>query len=212
MLTKKNALSFAIVLLMAVVISFIYSRFKTLSLENLPYLQFETFENRKAYRVDPYILAAQHLQKIGKEAACNELIALSHSSRIKPYDIDDTAKIAVLCRMVFDTRNNSTFRTAGIGMPSLLGGTDRSDWPLEPIEIIDGVPFDITKGYALYGSGESPEEYVRYCITNCIWSATHYEPKTDTQKRTALSRLLGLTKWCTPLTQQERDSLSGQIQ
>ena len=197
---------------MAVAIGFVHSQFKPLSLENLPYLQFETFENRKAYRADPYTLAAQHLQKIGKEAACNELIALSQSSHIKPYDIDDTAKIAVLCRMVFDAQNNTTFRAAGLGMPNLLGGTEPSDWPLEPIEIVDGVPFDITLTHALYGHGESPEEYVRYCITNCIWSATHYEPKTETQKRAALTKLLASTKWRTPLTQQERDSLSAQVQ
>jgi hypothetical protein len=144
---------------------------------------------------------------MGQTAACVRLLALSRSD-----DYDDYQKIAVLCRMLFTKRQGSDFRRAMIGGASFFGGTDYSDWPLEPIEIIDGIPFDITWGYSIHGAPEPPQEYVRYCMANCDWSGIKFEPKTGQQKKEALAKLIASPKWRTPLDQRDRDFLAAQIQ
>ncbi len=99
-----------------------------------------------------------------------------------------------------------------IGGAGFFGGTDYSDWPLEPIELVDGVPFLITRGYVLGGLPEADEWYLHYCETNCDWSNSHYAIKTDQQKREALYKLLASPKWKRPLDTSEREFLSEQIQ
>ena len=177
------------------------------SLASLPYLQSETYKERKAYRVDPFIQAAQRLQAMGQPAACEELLRLSRSD-----DYDDCQKLVVLCRMLFAKQPGWDFRSAMIGGPCYIAGTDHSDWPLEPIEIIDGIPFDIIWGYTLHGQAEPAQEYIRYCMTNCVWSDIRFEVKAEQQKKAALAKLVASPKWRRPLEQQDRDFFVGQIE
>ena len=187
---------------------FLYLRATRISLAALPYLQPDTYQEREAYRVDPYISAAQRLQAMGQVAACNKLLALSQSDGP---DDDDGEKIVVLCRMVLTNRPGSDFRSAWIGRPILLDGTDHSDWPLEPIEVVNEIPFSICMGYAIFATPEPPELYVRYCMTNCDWSSIRFEPKTKKQKQEALAKLLASPKWHTRFEQHPPDYLAAQI-
>jgi hypothetical protein len=184
---RKRAFVFISVVVGAFAVCAVYLHWRVnrVSLADLPYLQMETYDYRNAYRVDPYIQVAHRLQVMGKAAACKKLLALSDSEHS---DYDE--KIAVLCRMLFAKRLGSDFRPAGIGDFIFFGGTDSSDWPLAPIEIIDGVPFDITWGYTLHGNSEPPQEYIRYCMSNCTWSEIKFEHKTKHQKNEALAKLL----------------------
>jgi hypothetical protein len=186
---------------------FIYWHMTRISLAALPYLQAETYHEREAYRVDPYISAAQRLQAMGQVAACNKLLALSHSD---DPDDDDGEKVVVLCRMLFTNRLGSDFRHAWIGRPIFLDATGYSDWPLEPIEIVDGIPFSICTGYAIFATPEPPEDYVRYCMTNCDWSSIRFEPKTKKQKQEALAKLLASPKWHTTIGKSPPDYLAAQ--
>jgi len=159
------------------------------------------------YRVDAYIEAASRLQAMGKQAACERLLVMGDTQ-----EFTDCDKMAVLCRMLFTERSGSGFIRPSLGGAVFIGGTHYSDWPLEPIEIIDGVPFIIVRGYSMFGAPERPYMYVRYCMTNCDWSSLRFKPKTEEQKKKALAKLIASQKWQRPLEQEDRDFFAAQIQ
>ena len=169
-------------------------------LRDLPSLQ------RASYRADPYITAADRLQSLGRRVAFRELLALSQSD-----DLEDGQRIVVLCRMLFTKRHGSEFRRAMIGCAAFPGDTVYTDWTLEPIELVDGIPFAVTYGYVLAGNPESPESYVRYCISNCDWRPFQFSRKSEAEKRDALSKLLASPKWRRPLEPREREFFAAQI-
>src|SRR5262245_19501059 len=128
-------------------------------LEKLPTLKF------RSYKVAPFIRAAVALQALGKDKACELLRAHSKDRQRELY-----SGVFVLSRMLFVKKADGKFRRPLIGGAAFVGGTDYEDWPLEPIEIVDGVPFIITRGYMLGGSPESAESYVLYCMEHCDWN------------------------------------------
>jgi hypothetical protein len=93
-----------------------------------------------------------------------------------------------LCRMLFVKKANNGFRRP------MLGATDLADWPWEPIELVQTVPFLITYGYSLHGRQESAREYLAYCVDNCAWSDVTYTLISPTQKRAALIQLNAFTQ------------------
>ena len=161
----------------------------------------------ETYRVDPYIRSAQCLQEMGHVAAAVKLRALSYTK-----NAEDAEKIAVLCRMLFVQRHGLDFRRPTLGGAGFIGGTANSDWPLEPIEIVDGIPFKIVWAYSNVGAPPQPREYVRYCMANCDWSKTRFKPKTVLQKRTALAKLIASPKWRKPLEERDRQFFAAQIE
>jgi hypothetical protein len=156
------------------------------------------------YKVDTYIQDAVRLQGQGKAEAYASLATMASKK-------GQRHKIYTLCRMLFTNRKGVEFRRPRIGGAAFLGRTDYSDWPLEPIEIVDGVPFLITKGYMLGGKPEYPEMYLNYCLKNCEWGGTKFTIKTEEEKQMALKRLLESTKWKAPLNKYEKQFLSDQI-
>ena len=120
-------------------------------------------------------------------------------------------RVIVLCRMLFTQSPSSGFRPPRLGGASFLGDTQSQDWPLEPIDVVDGVPFLITRGYTLAGVPESDARYLAYCETDCHWSNFRYTTKTELQKREALSKLLSSPKWRRRLNEDEQSFLAGQI-
>ena len=171
------------------------------------------------YRVDPYIRAAGQLQAMGKEAACRELLTYAHAFP----ELNDRQRIAVLCLMLFTQRPGTDFERPHLGAPTFLGESRRrvesfddpsfQKWPLEPIEIVDGVPFAIVIGYSYEGmlAPKGNESYVHYCMTNCDWSGTHFEVKSSQQKEAALRTLLASPKY-QHLGGWEQEYLEKQIQ
>ncbi len=157
------------------------------------------------YRVDPYIRAAGILQKMGKQEACRLLstCAAEKESRVP---------IGEICRLVFKAKKDSSFRRQLIGAVGFLGGTDYKDWPLDPFEIIDGVPFVVTDGgYFLGGRPESNKKYLEYCVRECDWNDLKFVPKSEKEKKTALDKLLASKIWKRPLAPEERRCLQAQI-
>lgn len=150
------------------------------SLADLPLFYFSE------YKADPYIVAANKLQGLGKEAAIERLMQLSRSPLAeaekrmeagggeqaeKEYDelvrsaksdvLFERGKIAVLCRMLFTQRQGSDFERPALGGLDFLGTPIRvgrlaedpvfKKWPLEPIELVDGIPFVIFDGVVYQG-------------------------------------------------------------
>ena len=158
-----------------------------------------------SYKVAPYIKAAAALQGLGREVACEALLRAAPTNR-------ESRQIVVLCRMLFTKRATADFRGARIGGAHFLGGTDYADWPLEPIELVDGVPFLITDGYRLDGRAEAAENYVRYCMANCDWSTFRFSDVSAAMPVVALKNFYASPKWRRPLDNDERDFLSAQIE
>jgi hypothetical protein len=156
-------------------------------------------------KVDLYLRAASELQSLGRKAA---LVNLKSMAQGFAYEY----QLIVLCRMLFAPRRGSEFRRPGLGGAVFLGDTDYVDWPLEPIELVDDIPFDITRGYVLFGMPEWAHLYIRYCEESCDWGSTLYSVKTSTQRQGALSKLLASPKWRRPLEGAEIQFLSDQIQ
>jgi CubicO group peptidase (beta-lactamase class C family) len=155
------------------------------------------------YKVDPYIEFAIRLQGLGKKDAIKKLEELSQEARIE--------KIAVLCRMLFQPKENSEFSRPNVSRSTYAGGTDEKDWPLDPIEIIDGIPFVIVRGYRLTGMPASGELHLKYCISKCEWNDFKYEHKTQDQKQKALEKLLSSKKWKSELEDHEKEIFKSQI-
>jgi len=153
-------------------------------LSGLSDLYFDTF------RADTYIQAAVELQAIGREGALRRLHTMAQ-------DRDSYSKVIILCRMLFAQSASSNFRAPRLGMPMYLGGTNDTDWPIAPIEVVDGVPFLIASGYILAGKAESAESYLRYSESDADWSGVHYTIKTTQEKQDALTKLLASPKWKT---------------
>lgn len=168
------------------------------------------------YKVDRYLRAAIELQALGKDLACDVLLTFT-----KQYgdskDLTDGKlaiqgrEIVALCRMLFAKRPNSEFRRASIGGAVFLAGTDYEDWPLEPIDIVNGVPFSVVSGYSLAGQAEPAYNYISYCLENCDWNPYQFDLKSEAQKQEALSKLLASPKWKQELTPSEQGFFSAQI-
>lgn len=156
------------------------------------------------YRVTPYLRAASRLHAMGRTAACEKLMEAAKAGSLEE-------PVIVLCRMLFVRRGASEFRRPMIGGASFFGGTDYADWPLEPIDFVDGIPFLITRGYRLGGFPEPAASYLQYCMTACDWTARNWKEPTEEELRGALAKLLASVKWKRPLEAADRDFFSGQI-
>ena len=162
---------------------------------------------------------------MGRQAAIRQLIGLAKTAAISDSNFNEE-RTAILCRMLFTARPGSTFdRPSLLGGPSFLGGAPLReapssveknfiDWPSEPIEIVDGVPFAVVTGYTYEGHWDprSAESYVRYCVKNCDWSSFHFSLRTEAEMRQALRKLIDSPKWRRPLEEWEQQYLTEQIQ
>ncbi len=165
------------------------------------------------FKVDRHLRAAIELQALGKDLACDVLYSFAKklSADERHYSYQENSLIA-LVRMFFVKRPGSEFRSAYIGAPGFFGDSDDKDWQIDPIEIVDGVPFSIVQGYMLFGQAEPAYDYIGYCIENCDWNSYKFEVKSEEQKQKALKQLLASPKFKTPLSEWERKLLSDQIQ
>jgi hypothetical protein len=145
-------------------------------------LKLSTFEEFKAL---PYLRAAEALQAAGKDKAFELLRELATKDDDWPH-----TRTVVLCRMLFKAKEGSEFRRARMGGPTLISGTEIRDWPLEPIAVVEGVPFLLARAYLLAGTSEKPSDYVEYCVQNCDWNDFKFKPVSKSELREALNTLL----------------------
>ena len=163
--------------------------------------------NFQDYKASPFIEAAVALQALGKDKAC-ELLRANGKGR----DHNANNGVIVLLRMLFVKKADGEFRRPRIGGAMFLAGTDYADWPLEPIELVDGVPFLISRGYIIGGGpGETGESYLDYCLKNCDWNDFEFKKPSEKELRAALVKLVSSPKWKTPLDGRAKDHFAAQI-
>jgi hypothetical protein len=150
------------------------------------------FYQTDGYRSGPYLRAAVHLQGMGREAATKALWALVREEGLEGH------RAIILCRMLFTRRAGGEFRRPRLGGTVFLGDTDYADWPLEPVEVVDGVPFVIVRGYELAGVPETSEDYLAYCVAECDWSGVPFVSKTKSEMVKAMEKLDRSPKWKEP--------------
>jgi hypothetical protein len=155
------------------------------------------------FKADAYISAAIALQIEGKEKT---------AAILKEAIEKQQHGVIVLCRMLFRAAGAGQFRRPSLGGPFFLGTTDFKQWPLEPIEIVDGVPFFLVNCYFLAGWPESEESYLEYCLGSCDWSTEKYKIRTAQEKQKALEKLIGSPHWTKALTESAKKSLASQIE
>ena len=154
----------------------------------------------ESHQADPYLEAATRLQAAGKERAVATLRTLG-------------AESAVLCRMLFKARPGVPFRSPRCGNTGYNNVCNHDGgWPLEPIALVDGVPFCIAGGFFLYGVEEPPASYVDWCAQNCDWADERFAPKTAEQKQRALEKLLASIGDSPARTESLRKMFAAQIQ
>ena len=95
--------------------------------------------SESGHNVDWFIATAAELQSLGKDKACERLHA-----RALDMNKNEREKTFVLCRMLFVAKPGGECRRPMLGGPMFVGSGKVEDWPLEPIEIVDGVPFSVT--------------------------------------------------------------------
>src|SRR5437879_2998607 len=100
-------------------------------------------ENGQAYKLEQFVPAVMSLQAMGRDAACAALLRAATNSEAGAYE-----KTIVLCRMLFAFRDGVKYRYPALGERHFLGDTAYADWPLEPIELVNGYPFWILLGFA----------------------------------------------------------------
>lgn len=176
---------------------------KPLSLKDLP----RPWHGKEGdtYRVDPYIAAAAALQAEPKTAA-DALKKL-----IKDADGDDKDQAFILCRMLFTAKPKGEFRGPALGAPMFFGDRIDKGWSLEPIELVDGVPFLVVTGHDIGGFPEPASMYLDYCLKECDWTAEKCKPQDKEAKEKALAKLLADKRWKKELTKDDKEFLSSQI-
>ncbi len=161
-----------------------------------------------AYKAGPYLRAAIALQELGKDRALSKLARLAAED-------GDGARVIVLCRMLFTKRAGSTFRRPLLGAPHFVGDKGRRaaemDWSLDPIALVDGVPFLVNMGHDLGGVPERSAGYLRYCVGKCDWSPTRFQPRTRAEMRAAVNALIASEPLKGRLDQAEKEFLESQI-
>jgi fermentation-respiration switch protein FrsA (DUF1100 family) len=172
-------------------------------------LEWSSTSKRGGYRADPYIKAAAALQAVGKDRAAVILAELARKAR---EDKVEELKVVILCRMLFRAKPGGTFRPAAVGKPIPDGPADRRPWPLEPIEVVDGVPFKVVSGYTLTGEWEHAANYLAYCLRECEWNPEPYRPKSAAEKRAALAKLNASLNPTSPLPENDRLVYGWQIE
>lgn len=168
--------------------------------EELPALRGNT------YKVDPYIAAARILQAQDRVQAGNTLLRLGRQA-----GLNNGPKVIVLARMLFAARSVGQFRRPALGLPNCLAQVHFLEFALEPIEVIDGVPFLLVRGYSVGGYPEQAESYVKYCLQNCDWAPAKYTPKTPAEKRAAAAKLMAYLEFRGGFTDDDRTFLISQV-
>jgi hypothetical protein len=163
--------------------------------------------NFEQYKADPYLVVASALQAEGKEKA--KLIMADPAGLGED---KNGLKVILLCRMLFLAKPKGDFRSPLLGLPIFVGPTKSDEWPCEPLDIVDGVPFLIVKSYRLDGLPESSIHYLDYCIKCCDWNQEMFKPKSAQEKQKAMSELLANHRWEKLLTEEQRKVLSSQIE
>jgi hypothetical protein len=123
----------------------------------------------------PLIRAVNALQPLGQEKALRalreyvKLVATMDAAdpeREWRYDLDEQ-RVFLIARTLFvrkDGDRQMPWMAIGATNPDVDPGD--KNWPLFPLVMQDDIPFDLSCGYGLAGTAQSPIEHLDYCEIN----------------------------------------------
>ncbi len=155
------------------------------------------------FRIAPYLELAAALQKEGRDKAVRRLRSWADSGKYED-------QVVILCRMLFEAKQGKEFRRPLIGRAAFFGGTGSADWPLEPIDLHEGVPILITRGYALGGFPEPSARYLELCTGNCKWREAPYSVRPAGELKEIIAAWMARRNWPQALSEHDRAFFIGQ--
>lgn len=131
-----------------------------------------------SFKSSEYIDVAVFLQSMPKEKAIETLKSWADSGH---YEME----VIALCRMLFEAKGSKLFRRPNLGAPVFCGSHEAeisasspafAKFNIEPICIVDGVPFWVVKTYIVGGAiQEKASNYLSYCVANTNWSTFKFK-------------------------------------
>lgn len=125
------------------------------------------------YRCVNMIRTVNYLRGLGKDAALKVL-----RKDLKESGFDDNDKILLICRLLFV--NPKGWSPIALGEPDPeVDATAIKQFPLFPLDVVEGVPFFLVRGYKQQGLSE----FATLCLDKCVnfsiipadLSNVHYE-------------------------------------
>lgn len=141
------------------------------------------------FHIISYLKAAQELERMSKKEAVNKLESaaiLNEKSQV----------LIILCRMLFTPKYGEKLRDPGVGMTTLVIGMipinrlDQSKDFLDPVFLVNNIPFYISISTIFSGIPEPVSDYVHYCDTNGDWGKRKFKIATKHEMQVALKKFL----------------------
>ncbi|MCA8918950.1 MAG: hypothetical protein KDB32_07720, partial [Planctomycetes bacterium] len=74
--------------------------------------------------------------------------------------VDYPSRVFWVARLLFVDADGGSVRCPAIGHFGVMIDEDSTNWPLYPLAVIAGVPFEVADGISLNGRAERPESYL----------------------------------------------------
>ena len=123
------------------------------------------------YNPAKILMAVNALQPLGKEKALAALQSYMDSfDPDEPYDDNATNHIFVILRLLFEPyEHGKRFPPPANFEWRVYGEELEQDWPLNPVEIVEGIPFKLFGGVMGYsGVPEHPSSHIEFARKHCV--------------------------------------------
>lgn len=157
------------------------------------------------FKISPYLTVAKSLQSAGSDKA---IVRLRSWADTRKYE----DQVVILCRMLFEAKQGSEFRRPLIGGAILAEGAEDVAWPLEPIDIYEGVPILLAWGYVVDSKAELSRIYLDFCLANCNWREAHYSARSQDELEGIVAKWLTSRKWPVPLSDRDQRFFTAQAE
>ncbi len=132
------------------------------------------------YNPAKILIAVNALQPLGKEKALAALQSyLDSLDPDEPYDHNATNHIFVILRVLFEPyEHGKRFPPPANFEWRVYGEELQQDWPLNPVEIVEGIPFKLFGGGMDYsGVPEHPSSHIEFARKHCVIRDTPLIPR-----------------------------------
>ena len=138
------------------------------------------YESSHDYNPAKILMAVNALQPLGKEKALAALQSyLDSFDPDEPYDDRATNHIFVILRLLFEPfEHGERFPPPANFEWRVYGEELQPEWPLNPIEIVEGIPFKLFGGGMDYsGVPEHPSSHIEFARKHCVIRAAPLIPR-----------------------------------
>lgn len=148
------------------------------------------------------VRCANRVIKMGEQSGYEYLRRYSIRRNMFESDQERDERVALLCRLVYGSKDGTTLRGPVFGTPDLPAAFVSTDvWPDMPLVLSRGVPFLLASDYCLAGPRETGAMYLEYCHRHGLFRKDPHVSPTREEQEKAVQDLLDSQRW--------RDSWTG---